>query len=785
MRNLLLIIFLLSLIRIQAQFVLPYSKNNICLDKTKPVSPAGQTARPGKNMVVHDFDGNGFDDVMQVDTANGGGVSRVLMYKNNAGVFTEMTIDIIPGFSKFNSADAGDFDGDSDLDIVVAYQDSLRFYSNLGAMNFSYTNGQPFDPAAIYKNIPCYVKAAELNGDTKCDLAILTSLTGPPGFVLLGLRSNSPGQNSLTVVQDCSLSISTGTNAFKLVDTVNITIGNFDNITSPFAANDIILADKRVKNILTVLKNNSPIGGNLAFSTQTLNTSVVIPVGTPTINIIKALSIDIDNDGPNDLVALCRANTASTTLQGFAFFNGSTSNFSTFALPGTLGDYQLLAVVNSPTAEIFMPVDFTLVDINNDGKKDIVGINKDFLVALLYNPANPQKIPYDIQSLIVVSITGLNLNAEEIGFGNYDSNNRMDIFFKSWRSIGGGITSVIPNFSSRLVSNNGSFSICPGASVSFSAVSSPSPFPTPEQYAWYTKPTDAFSGNGNPYTTSLPGFYYPQLTFPFPSSLGTCSISTQLASDIVTVTLKPLPTFSVSDPNPIVCPLQSATLSVSGVNTLNYLWLNGVNLISTGSTVTTPTLNGPFVVGIVGSDPVSGCSNSTTVVFNTYTIAQIPLQASKNPVCLGDSSLLFYTGLASTYSWSTGKTDSAIYVVPTVPSDYSVTIYDDHNCKLTQSINVRVDNNCPKELKVYNAVTINGDSNNDNWILDNIDKYPKNSVSIYNRWGERIFVASPYDNKENVWPGKQNNLIPSTYFYILNLGNGSDLIKGWIELIKN
>lgn len=91
------------------------------------------------------------------------------------------------------------------------------------------------------------------------------------------------------------------------------------------------------------------------------------------------------------------------------------------------------------------------------------------------------------------------------------------------------------------------------------------------------------------------------------------------------------------------------------------------------------------------------------------------------------------------------------------------------------------------KIKVYNAVTVNDDYINEVFIIENISEFPNNRVSIYNRWGTLIFEAPNYDNVKVFWPNKENlnTLASSTYFYIIELGDGSAPLKGWVELFKN
>lgn len=95
--------------------------------------------------------------------------------------------------------------------------------------------------------------------------------------------------------------------------------------------------------------------------------------------------------------------------------------------------------------------------------------------------------------------------------------------------------------------------------------------------------------------------------------------------------------------------------------------------------------------------------------------------------------------------------------------------------------------NEPCKVKLFNAITPNGDGTNDGFIIENIEEFSNNRVTIYNRWGLQIADIYKYNNLTNYWPKKDDvdNLTSSTYFYIINLGDNSRLIKGWIEVLKN
>lgn len=82
----------------------------------------------------------------------------------------------------------------------------------------------------------------------------------------------------------------------------------------------------------------------------------------------------------------------------------------------------------------------------------------------------------------------------------------------------------------------------------------------------------------------------------------------------------------------------------------------------------------------------------------------------------------------------------------------------------------------PNELIVYNAVSPNGDGINDTFHIKGIDRYPDNTVEIYNRWGVKVYDAKSYNESDKMFAGysdgrvtisRGEKLPTGTYFYIL------------------
>ncbi|NQX91898.1 MAG: gliding motility-associated C-terminal domain-containing protein [Flavobacteriales bacterium] len=89
-------------------------------------------------------------------------------------------------------------------------------------------------------------------------------------------------------------------------------------------------------------------------------------------------------------------------------------------------------------------------------------------------------------------------------------------------------------------------------------------------------------------------------------------------------------------------------------------------------------------------------------------------------------------------------------------------------------------------IEVPDAFSPNGDNINDEFFIPNLFKYPNNTFKVFNRWGAQVYEAAPYNND---WDGtSQNNatigqeLPVSTYYYILELGDGTPAVTGYIYL---
>lgn len=115
--------------------------------------------------------------------------------------------------------------------------------------------------------------------------------------------------------------------------------------------------------------------------------------------------------------------------------------------------------------------------------------------------------------------------------------------------------------------------------------------------------------------------------------------------------------------------------------------------------------------------------------------------------------------------------DSFQYVLCSPVGCDTATVYLDVSCSQE-----------PDSIIIYNAFSPNNDGTNEVFKIKNIEQYPKNTVKVYNRWGNLVFET---ENYQNTWHGtfKDNSLLPDgTYFYHIDLGDNRKIYSGFLQL---
>jgi gliding motility-associated-like protein len=115
---------------------------------------------------------------------------------------------------------------------------------------------------------------------------------------------------------------------------------------------------------------------------------------------------------------------------------------------------------------------------------------------------------------------------------------------------------------------------------------------------------------------------------------------------------------------------------------------------------------------------------------------------------------------------------------------YTVEVTSAEGCTAMAQVKVVVQ--CDT-LIIPTGYSPNDDGINDYFEIVGIEHYPGNKLWVYNRWGSLLYKTVDY---KNTWNGVSNvtgiyigKRVPAgTYFWVLDLGNGSKPLQGYVVL---
>ena len=131
------------------------------------------------------------------------------------------------------------------------------------------------------------------------------------------------------------------------------------------------------------------------------------------------------------------------------------------------------------------------------------------------------------------------------------------------------------------------------------------------------------------------------------------------------------------------------------------------------------------------------------------------------------------------YLWNNGQTENPLNL-SLFPGAYSVTVTDENGCSEDTSFYIAaLSSEC-----VPNVFSPNNDGVNDIWSLEDAFLYPETDIRVYGRYGNLVFKSIGY---ETPWDGKDqagNDVGDGVYFYVINLLDNLDKIKGTVTIIR-
>lgn len=181
-------------------------------------------------------------------------------------------------------------------------------------------------------------------------------------------------------------------------------------------------------------------------------------------------------------------------------------------------------------------------------------------------------------------------------------------------------------------------------------------------------------------------------------------------------------------------------------------------------------------------------SDFDTVTVVVHDLPNIEIQNQPQRVCIGDGMTLRATG-GIDYTWMPEseviQVDSMPYTRVNQPTLYTVEGVDEFGCINYDSVLYDDIENCCR-FSYPSAFTPNGDGTNDGWRVLNYGNVEYFRVSIFNRWGQRVFLSSdPYKHWDGNYFGKKCEV--GTYYFNVKgkcVSGGEEEYKGTIQLIR-
>lgn len=253
------------------------------------------------------------------------------------------------------------------------------------------------------------------------------------------------------------------------------------------------------------------------------------------------------------------------------------------------------------------------------------------------------------------------------------------------------------------------------------------------------------------------------------NSLATLTIApmanvTKCLNSSVTLTANVLPASTSYSYNwsPSVGTFTNNTYSSSAIVTTTYVvTVNG--FCANTATASVVVSNYPNDMNVQIIDSASVCANTELVLHSLTTGGRPPY----------------------TYNWtilpntnSVGSLSNLNTTAPSSEGTYTIMVLSTDDCGFTDFDNqvVVVLPSC--EIVIANIITPNEDGANDFFKIKNIEYHPNSSLTIFDRWGKKVYENKNYANE---W--KADGLNDGTYFYVLDVPDDKKY-NGFVQVAR-
>lgn len=484
---------------------------------------------------------------------------------------------------------------------------------------------------------------------------------------------------------------------------------------------------------------------------------------------------DLDTDGKMDLVVIY-GSTGTSGTQLSVFHNQSTS-----AITFSRQDFTLSNLAG-PSA---------IADLDGDGKPEIITTHEaSGSFTIMKNVSIAGTINASSFTFSTLPLT----SPRAVAAGDINSDGRLDLIFTSASSSLIVLENLMPRATISITAQPAPTATCEAGNASFSVTATGD---NNLVYQWQVDnggfvnlANDAvYSGvNSNTLTITaapltLNGKSYRVLvhgdaTLNSTSSVASLTVNTRPTQPVVTSSVIPAGN-TIS-----ICSGDVTLTAPAGFS--SYLWSTS----ATSQQITTSQA-GSYTVQVTGANGcISIASSTLTVVINTA-LCNIPPVINPDTVVTQIEGKVnfdltqFISDTDNNLDFSTLKIISqpTSGATATIVGNNLVIDYSGKNFSGPDHIIIEIcdlSGSCTQEeiiinvigdIYVYNAVSPNNDAKNDFLFLQYIDALEntrENRVSIYNRWGDKVYEATNYDNAKVKFEGKNSNgndLPSGTYYF--------------------
>lgn len=620
----------------------------------------------------------------------------------------------------------GDLDGDGKADLAVANYGS----NSVSVFRNTSSNGLVNYDAKVDFTTganPFSVAAGDLDGDGKLDLAVVNNSSNT---VSVFRNTGTSG----TISYAAKIDFATGSSPWSVAISDLDGDGKSDLAVASYSSNRV-----------SVFRNTGSIG-NISYAPRVDFTTGTFPISVATG--------DVDGDGKTDL----------------AVANYNSNTVSIFRNTSTIGSINYAAKVDFSTSS--NPYALATGDLDGDGKSDLAVLNYfSTSTSVFRNTSSVGIISY--ASKVDFTTGG---RPSSVAIGDLDGDGKGDLSVVNYTS---NTVSVLRNTSSistinfdnkvDFVTGSGPYSVAIGDADGD------------------TKP-DIIVANEGSNTISVfrnnPSITLPTITGLTPSSGYIGATVTITGTNLSTIAANNIVKFNGTPAVVISSTATSITTTVpTGATTGKITVTIGCN---------TATSVADFTVGTVANEPpVILSAISAAPINGIVTIDLLPLISDPDDnLDLSTLSLVGSTTLEGASAMLVGVTQLELNygnVVFAGTDRISISVCDLLNSCTEQELSIEVSG----EIEIFNAVSPNNDNKNEIFRIGNIDLLePNNKVTIYNRWGSKVFEVSNYNNTDHVFKGLNDNgneLPSGTYFYRIvftrtNLGNSEKERTGYLIL---